>query len=228
MVTKISLSPGRWLRADDFGRVEAEHIREAVHALSSGSVDHPFAESTDYDVLLDDGTRLAPKAVFGVAARRALGIEVRPKDFRGGEGSRCFGAVRAANFQIVRKLGTKGIPPDSADVWVEGDPRRRTHLVYERDREAAQAKKNEVKEVHGKLKCEKCGLVPVELYEDESGEACIEVHHRVPLSSLRKRRITKCEDLMCVCANCHRVIHARMALEARRDGPNKKTTSARS
>ena len=207
------LLPGRWLTGEDFARVKAEHIQEAVRALLSGSVVHPFAKSTDYDVVLDDGMRLAPKAVFGIAARRALGIEVRPRDFRGGEGTPCFRTIRAAQFRIVPKQRGGGVPPDPGDAWVEGDPKRMTHVRYERNTRAARSKKRAFKEEHGQLICEECGLVPVDQYGDESGDACIEVHHIIPLASLRTRRNTRHEDLMCVCANCHRVLHHRMRQE---------------
>lgn len=55
----------------------AEHLFNAVQRLLAGA-DHGFGESTDYDVVLDDGTRLPPKAVFGLAASEALGYDVIP------------------------------------------------------------------------------------------------------------------------------------------------------
>ena len=210
MGTKADQSPGRWLTREDFERVGAEHIQEAVHALLNGTVNHPFADSTDYDVILDHGIRLAPKALFGVAARQALGIEVRPKDFRGGEGTPCFKTIRAAGLTIVPKQRGGGIPPDPVDAWIEGDPKRMAHLRYERNPKAARRKKKAFQEEHGQLQCEECGFVPVEQYGDGIGDACIEVHHKIPLASLRKARKTQQEDLMCVCANCHRVLHHKM------------------
>ena len=210
MSTEAILSPGRWLTRTDFLRVRADHIQEAIRALVAGAVDHPFADSTDYDVVLDDGIRLAPKALFGVAARQALGIEVRPKDFRGGEGTPCFKTIRAAGLSIVPKHRNGGVPPDPVDAWVEGDPKRMTHLRYERNPRAARWKKKAFLEEHGQLRCEQCGLVPVEQYGDEIGDACIEVHHKIPLASLRQSRKTRLEDLICVCANCHRVLHEKM------------------
>lgn len=216
MSTKSNLSPGRWLKREDFERVKAEHIRDAVRAILGDLEDHPFAVSTNYDVVLKDGTRLAPKAVFGVAARRALGMDVQPRDFRGGEGTPCFKAIRAADLRIMAKQAEDGLPPNPSDDWIEGDRQRRTHLLYERNRAAVHAKKKTFKEEYGKLKCEVCELVPVEQYGDENGDACIEVHHKIPLSRLGMRRVTRIEDLMCVCASCHRVLHERMRQEDRR------------
>lgn len=53
-----------------------------------------FSDPTDYDVLLDDGTRPAPKKVFGLALREALGIDALPEHFNAGWGSRASNLSR--------------------------------------------------------------------------------------------------------------------------------------
>ena len=218
METEVGLAPGRRLRREDFWRVNSEHIREAVQALLGGSEDHPFAESTDYDVLLDDGTRLAPKAVFGVAARRTLRLDLGPPHFKGGDDTPCFRFIRAAGFAIVPKGGDEAVLPDpDQSSWIEGNARRESHIRYERDPKAVRKKKQAFRDKHGgRLGCEECELFPVEHYGKESGEACIEVHHRVPLADLGKRRTTL-DDLMCVCANCHRILHHEMRAQTKRE-----------
>ncbi|MDE2718827.1 MAG: HNH endonuclease [Chloroflexota bacterium] len=166
------------------------------------------SESTDYDVLLADGRRLAPKALFGVAASRALNLDVRPAHFKGGEGTPCFRAIRAAEFRIVPKAadGNVPVPPDERN-WIEGEPMRGWHLRYERNPRAAKEKKRSFREAHsGRLECEQCGLAPSDSAVEVWGEACIEVHHTVPLAELGRRE-TSIDDLMCVCANCHRMLH---------------------
>ena len=46
-----------------------------------------------------------------------------------------------------------------------------------------------------------------ELY-GQLGKGFIEVHHKRPLSTLdEKMEVDPVEDLVCVCANCHRMIH---------------------
>ena len=60
---------------------------------------------------------------------------------------------------------------------------------------------------HGKLYCEKCKFVPAEKYGDEIGEACIEVHHKKLIMQMLPGETTTLEDLECLCANCHRVVH---------------------
>ena len=105
MDKSVNLAPGHRLLKTDFDRIHRNHISDAIRVLLQESENHPFAESTHYDVLLDNGRRLAPKAVLGVAARRALGLDVRPKHFRGGERTPCFRVIRAAGYAIVPKRG---------------------------------------------------------------------------------------------------------------------------
>ena len=172
--TETGLPEGHWLRWEDYQQVSDEDIRVAVRSLTEDEATHGFAESTTYDVVLDDGTRLAPKAVLGLAARAALGIEVLPKHFLGGVGTPCFRAIAAAGFEIKPKKRDGGIPTDPGDEWVEGEPQRVRHLRYERNSRAAHEKKKTFREDKGHLACEECGIVPVDEYDAESGEACIE------------------------------------------------------
>ena len=74
----------------------------------------------------------------------------------------------------------------------------------------ARAKKRAFKREHERLFCEQCALEPEEVYGFDVGEACIEVHHKLPLDAGPAIRETKLEDLMCVCANCHRIIHYKL------------------
>ena len=202
------------LPAATFDRVSEDHIWRAVELLVSGQVQHSFGESTDYDVIADDGSRLPPKAVFGVAASDALGIEFGPQDFTGGLNTRCFKAITEAGYPIVRK--GDDVPPDEAPrdpeerMWLEGKLSLVTHLRRERAQGLAQAKKRAFRREEGRLSCEKCGLKPEDIYGFDVGEACIEVHHVQPLGAGSVDRQTKLKDLMCVCANCHRIIHYKL------------------
>lgn len=59
---------------------------------------------------------------------------------------------------------------------------------------------------HG-TKCMVCGFDFEETY-GEIGRGYIEVHHVVPISNTEQETIINpCEDLVCLCANCHRMIH---------------------
>lgn len=204
------------LSAAQLNRVSADYIWHAVRRLLSGSIEHPFSESRKYDVVTDDGSRFPPKAVFGLAASEALGFDVLPQHFAGGIGTPCFKAIKAAGFQIVKKddlTSSKEVPPNPADrEWIEGHPRLVIHLRRERASGLAQAKKAAFKREHehGRLLCELCGLDPVKAYKSDIGEACIEVHYKLSVADMTPGHSTRLEDLMCLCANCHRVIHRKL------------------
>lgn len=52
---------------------------------------------------------------------------------------------------------------------------------------------------------------PHEVYGEDYGDACIEVHHaKTSVQDMEAAHKTKLEDLMCLCANCHRVVHREM------------------
>ena len=54
--------------------------------------------------------------------------------------------------------------------------------------------------------CQICGFNFAEAY-GELGRGYAEAHHIVPLSNLRKGVKTRATDLICVCSNCHRMLH---------------------
>lgn len=199
------------MRAEEFREITDEHVRRAVQLLLEGTVERRFGRHTRYDVLTDDGARLPPKEVFGLAAKLALGRELVPDNFRGGERTTCFRVIRAAGFRIEPKDGPPSVQLNDDDrEWAEGEPRRVTHLGFERSRTAARLKRAAFREEHGLLRCENCGMIPTKVYDESSGDACIEVHHIVPLYELGRKRRTRLEDLVCVCANCHRILHHEM------------------
>lgn len=60
---------------------------------------------------------------------------------------------------------------------------------------------------HGSIKCMICGFDFEEIY-GEAGRNFIEVHHIKPLSDMKEKTEVNPEtDLVCICANCHRIIH---------------------
>jgi hypothetical protein len=108
--------------AEDFrAQITREDIEEAIAALDRGEP-HAFGPSTFYD-LLEAGRRYPPKAVVGLAARRALGRALRPDEFSGGEESWSFKLLRDRGFNVVRKPRSDDssalpkVPP--ARVWIE-------------------------------------------------------------------------------------------------------------
>ena len=205
----------------ELSRVTADLIWRVMQGLLSGSVEHPFAESTHYDVIADSGVRLPPKAVFGLAASKALGFQVLPHHFSAGHGTPCFSGIRRAGYRIVAKGSPSlldEVPASPEDrTWAEGRPKLVTHLKRERAAGLAAAKKALFLKNHGRLWCERCRLDPLEKYGPDTGGACIEVHHRIPLAEIRPGQVTRLDDLMCLCANCHRVVHRELRHYDQRD-----------
>ena len=199
------------LSASAHDKVTEDHVFHAVERLLASEISHSFSHSRDYDVAVDDGTRLAPKAVYGVAASEALGFDVGPTHFNGGLGTRCFKAISDAGYLIVPKgaivpAGAVSVDPVER-TRIEGSRRLATHLRRERHSGLARDKKRAFMSEHGVLFCERCETRPDLVYGADRGDACIEVHHTVPLGAEPGVRETKLEDLECLCANCHRIEH---------------------
>lgn len=95
--------------------------------------------------------------------------------------------------------------------WAEGKQRLITHLKRERSRGLIKAKKLSFINKHGRLYCERCKLDPTDIYDGPAGQACIEIHHQITaISEMHLEQFTKLDDLQCLCANCHRVVHAEL------------------
>lgn len=154
---------GERLPADLLKKATPDLIFTSVAALLDGAP-HGFGESTDYDLITDEGERLPPKAVVGLALSRALDREILPKHFSAGENSVCFRLLREAGYRIVPKGET---PPAGAEtdldrdatppeVYPEGAKVLKQHFDRERRPAAARAKK---------VPCPLCGT-PVEQQVD--------------------------------------------------------------
>ena len=81
------------------------------------------------------------------------------------------------------------------------------HRRRERDRQIVERKKQQALRRTGRLACEACGFEFSKMY-GARGDGFIECHHTQPLSASTSRT-TKLADLVLVCANCHRMIHAK-------------------
>lgn len=89
---------------------------------------------------------------------------------------------------------------------LEGSILYRYHLARERNSTIVKKKKERALKMQGKLECELCSFDFVKAY-GEIGQGFIECHHKKPLHLLTNSTITKLDDLMLVCANCHRMLH---------------------
>lgn len=90
----------------------------------------------------------------------------------------------------------------------EGRLLTRVHRTRERSRKLVEAKKKQFLAEHGSLQCEACGFRFSDKY-GEYGNGIIDCHHTRPVSTLTPGHKTKVEDLALLCANCHRIVHAR-------------------
>jgi len=90
----------------------------------------------------------------------------------------------------------------------EGRLLTRLHISRERNRKLVEEKKNLALKNLGRLACEVCDFDFLLVY-GERGRGFIEVHHLQPLHTLVAGARTRLEDLALLCANCHRMLHAR-------------------
>ena len=93
---------------DLLSQVTREHVQQALTWIDSGRP-NSFAESTGYDVV-NEGKRYPPKRVAGVALEALTGKAFGPNDFKGGEESTCFQALRRVGFTVVRKEDSERRP----------------------------------------------------------------------------------------------------------------------
>lgn len=93
------------------------------------------------------------------------------------------------------------------DEYFEGKEAFRLHRYIERNQKLVKdAKKLFAKKHKGKLFCEICEFDFNKTY-GERGEGFIEAHHTKPISEMKENGITKIEDMIMLCSNCHRMIH---------------------
>lgn len=84
----------------------------------------------------------------------------------------------------------------------------KTIQYYTTKYERSIANRNAAIKIHGS-KCMVCGFDFEETY-GELGKNFIEVHHVKPLSSINQEiNVNPETDLVCLCSNCHRMIHRR-------------------
>ncbi len=93
----------------------------------------------------------------------------------------------------------------------EGQVLYKLHKHKERNKKIVASKKEAVLNTTGKLACEACGFDFYQKYGD-LGFGFIECHHIKPLSDYQAGDKTKIEDLVVVCANCHRMLHRKISV----------------
>lgn len=104
-------------------------VLQAITDLRAKHVVHEFHDSERYD-LVYEGERFAPKAVFGIAARRVTGRILTPADFTGGEGTQCFRVLRRLGFIVEKKLASSETSELTFVVGQEYNRREGIHALY--------------------------------------------------------------------------------------------------
>lgn len=168
------------LPVEELQKVSSDHVWNAVKRLLDGYTDHGFDASKDFDLIVEGGVPMPPKAVFGVAASEALGFKVLPQHFTGGVGTPCFKILEKAGLQIVPKGEAPDVNMTSLSredrEWTEGNRKLVLHLRRERGSNLARDKKAAFVLEHGKLYCERC-KTDASAIDPKFGDVCIEVHH---------------------------------------------------
>jgi 5-methylcytosine-specific restriction protein A len=100
------------------------------------------------------------------------------------------------------------VPEDEMEDAAEGRVLTRLHLSRERSKKLVSKRKSLAFKKDGSLKCEACGFDFAKKYGNR-GDGFIEAHHTKPVHTLESGGRTKLEDLALLCANCHRMIHAK-------------------
>jgi len=106
----------------------------------------------------------------------------------------------------IEELGTWPINPSDLEVN-EGKQKLSQHLKRERNLQIVKKAKELFKRKNnGKIFCEICKFDFSERY-GEIGEGFIEAHHKKPISQMKPEDITRIEDFVMVCSNCHSILH---------------------
>jgi 5-methylcytosine-specific restriction protein A len=95
---------------------------------------------------------------------------------------------------------------DEESEFPEGRVVYRLHRARERNGQVIAKKKAQVLQQHGRLACEACGFDFAMTY-GPVGMGYIECHHVVALETVASSTVTHLQDLMLLCANCHRIVH---------------------
>lgn len=98
------------------------------------------------------------------------------------------------------------VQPLEQTEFPEGRVVERRHMLRERNSRVARLAKQRAKDRDGRLCCEVCGF-DFEATYGAHGRDFIEAHHIVPLMELTGETTTTVDDLVLLCANCHRMAH---------------------
>lgn len=122
-------------------------------------------------------------------------------------------ALKIREVLVLVNLGEMPAPSaialdDEIADAAEGQLVTRLHKYRERNQKVVRDKKKSFLEKNGSLFCEVCRFDFAKAYGPH-GANFIECHHTIPVSEMEPGAKTKGKDLALLCANCHRMIHAK-------------------
>jgi hypothetical protein len=201
-------------------------IIEIVKSIDRGELQVPKKRwGKRYEVVVGD-KKYPPKFLIDVAHRKLYVTKL--EGLMGG--SRVNNFLRRRGFLVQNFLGIVDLPSeDIAEQYWEGSKSYRLHRKIERNSKLVQAAKFQRLRRDGDLCCEVCGFSFGKTY-GSLGDKYIEAHHKIPICKLKKRTVTRIEDLALVCSNCHRMLHYGddvLGVEELRSMINRRTRAAR-
>ena len=121
-----------------------------------------------------------------------------------------LGKVVASILEVAQSSIENEVPLLADDAGIEAKEGRllsRIHRYRERNAAIVKRKKASYLSQHGHLSCEVCGFNFRATYGDR-GDGFIECHHTKAVSEISVGEATKLADLVLLCSNCHRMVHA--------------------
>lgn len=111
-------------------------------------------------------------------------------------------------LEKMKLVSPKNFKEDFLESVVDSGKEGKKTAYYTTKYERNSRNRDAAIQIHG-LKCQICGFDFEEIY-GEIGRNFIEVHHKKPLYSIDEEiQINPEKDLICVCSNCHRMLHRR-------------------
>lgn len=171
-------------------------------------VDPDFRNPNGVGMKLANYLRFDPMYT-GKGLTRGSRLEEEVWRIYGSDHDKLSAVALAIRENIVNGLSIEEDSDDSDEYEAEeGRLLSRVHQSRERDRGIVKRKKAQALEVTGQMACEACGFDYHAAYGIH-GKGFAECHHILPLSKLRPGQKTRLEDLVILCASCHRMIHRR-------------------
>jgi 5-methylcytosine-specific restriction protein A len=191
--------------------IALSEILNRFWAQAGGTTSDTLRNPSGVSMKLSNFQRFDPKfqgrGAKGLANGGKLDLEVW-NEFSG-DRARLRAVAHAIRTALDQTPGLVARGDESEDAEAaEGAVLTRLHHYRERDRGLVQKRKEQELKRTGRLACEACAFEFRATYGPH-GEAYIEAHHTRPVETLGPDARTKVSELALLCANCHRMVHAK-------------------